>query len=37
MVRTLATGIAAAGGMALDATSIYVTDEGGNAIVRVGK
>jgi hypothetical protein len=35
--HTLATGIAGAGGIALDATSVYVTDDEGDAVVRVAK
>jgi len=35
--RTLATGIAGAGGIALDDTSVYVTDDDGGAVVRVAK
>ncbi len=35
--RTLATGIAGAGGIALDATSVYIADDDGDAVVRVAK
>lgn len=36
-VRTLAGGLAGAGSIAQDATSVYVTDDLGNAIVKVSK
>ena len=35
--ETLATGIAGAEGIALDATSVYITDDVGNAVVKVAK
>jgi hypothetical protein len=36
-VRTLAVGLAGAGSIALDGTSVYVTDRDGNSIVKVPK